>query len=491
MKLFARLFGPPTQADFAKTMMRTLKRGGETRTIEFDAERFSLRLGTTQTMYLQNAYKDYCAARWSQRKNVLAKYSAVSALPDQADHTFEQAKPHLLPRVRERFYYPSFELNIQIERAIRPVAGAKPVLENFVVTPLNDLLTLELVHDLPDAIKSVGKSELNEWGVTFEQGLVHARENLWRMSNKDFVRITPGLYVSPWQDQHDASRLILHDLIWQLPVNGQHIAAIPNRDLLIVTGSMDDSGLLGMAKLIDDTMKKPRPMTGTVFRLDGSRWVPFLPEEKSDAYWPLKRAAVVSSAQEFAEQCELLNTLFKKTGRDCFVAKLTVMQNNEGKLWTWTSWVEGLTDSLIPQAEYVLFGRMNNGKAERIGFGRWDCVRQVLGDLMEETAFYPPRWGLRSFPTADQLQEMESLRSEPVAMWPCYEQSGGEGGDIRQPLILQAQGQKQVPQLFQRDIGQKLGREIDRKLAVKGLKLIQERRAVPGFENADKFFDLV
>ena len=48
-----------------------------------------------------------------------------------------------------------------------------------------------------------------------------------------------------------------------------------------------------------------------------------------------------------------------------------------------------------------------------------------------------------------------------------------------------------MPQLFHGDLGQIIGREIDREMALEGLELIDQRGAIPGFQNADEFFDLV
>ena len=68
---------------------------------------------------------------------------------------------------------------------------------------------------------------------------------------------------------------------------------------------------------------------------------------------------------------------------------------------------------------------------------------------------------------------------------------GGERRDVRHSFVLQTQGEEHVPQFLQRELGQVIGREIDGKLALKGLKLVYQRRAIPGLQNADEFLDLV
>jgi hypothetical protein len=77
----------------------------------------------------------------------------------------------------------------------------------------------------------------------FEHALERARDNLWRRSGGKFEKPVVGVYVSPWHDSYDSSRLFLYDLIWHLEVDGEHVAAVPTRHTLIVTGSEDYGGL--------------------------------------------------------------------------------------------------------------------------------------------------------------------------------------------------------------------------------------------------------
>ena len=416
MGLLAKLFGPPSREEFSRIVTRQLRERGESRPIQFDPERFCLRLGdNAHTMFLQNAYVEYCRTPRARRTDVLQRAASTVELGRRPEPALDEVRSNLLPRVRERVYFSSFDLNTRIERLIRPpeTNADKPPLENFIIQPFAEQLTLEIVIDTPTAIQSLSRKLVEKWGVSFDELLPIAKDNLWRMSNQDFPQVAPGVYLSPWRDTHDASRLFLHDLIWQLKVKGDHVAAVPNRDILLVTGSEDVDGLKAMAALAEEALKQPRPMTGTFFRLSGTQWSPFLPSPDSPAYWPVKGLAMRVIANDYAEQTSLLTTLHEKSKQDVFVAKQALMRRDDGSFWTWAVWVDGVDDALLPKADFISFGAVENGQKRQDGWAPWSSVVSVLGHRMEATDVYPPRFRVRTYPTVDERAALQ-LMKEPT-----------------------------------------------------------------------------
>ena len=108
----------------------------------------------------------------------------------------------------------------------------------------------------------VQRHHLSDWGVSFEDALKTACDNLREISHQPFELAAPGVWVSPWRDNHDASRLVLLDLLRENDVRGELVAAVPNRDVLCLTGADNEEGLAHLANIVEQALDKPRPISG-------------------------------------------------------------------------------------------------------------------------------------------------------------------------------------------------------------------------------------
>ena len=305
---------------------------------------------------------------------------------------FEDAKPDLLPIVRSRSY---FELN-SLEDGI-PLSLPYEVLgEHFGIG---------LVYDLPEAMRSVPQASLDAWNVSFYEALEAAMENLLNLEAK-FIgpESGEGAYLSATGDSYDASRLLLKDAIRHFQVMGDHIAMIPNRENLIVVGSEDIEGLAGMAKLADQAMKEPRPISGIALRLDGDEWTPWMPPPSHPSYKKFQELRLQSFGQDYAQQKEMLDMLHAKKGEDVFVANFSAMKRPDGKVFSYATWTE-TTNSLLPKTDTLVVGRLGS-EPQMV---EWAKVVEVVGDLMETLDIYPPRFRVREFPTEKQLAAMGNM----------------------------------------------------------------------------------
>ena len=203
---------------------------------------------------------------------------------------------------------------------------------------------------------------------------------------------------------NDASRLFLHDLVWQLEVKGDHVAMVPYRDMLLVTGSEDAEGLRRMASAAEPALQDSRAMTGIPVRLKGTAWEPFLPDPEHPAYLPLKNLHAQTVAREYDQQEQLLDAIHERQGEDTFVANMMVVQNEtSGLMHTMAVWSKGAV-SLLPRVDKVAFidpAEPEDGPVSTTA--GWDTVCEAAGHLMQTTVSYPARYRVSQFPDAELL----------------------------------------------------------------------------------------
>jgi len=411
MGILSRLFNRQISRDaFARLLMREIRAGGHSGKMEYDAKEYCLRFdGVNDFLNLSNAYLSYTQAARRDRPGVLRQFAALRTLPKRQEISFNDAKTNLLPRIQSRFYHEVMRHTFSKFKREPGTEADEIPSQSFAGE-----LILDLVYDLPQALQTVSKKALAEWRVTFDQAMAIAKENLWRRSNEAWQSVLPGLHISPWRDSHDLARLYLHDRIWQLPVNGQHIAIAPNRVTLIVTGSEDEAGLLAAAQLAEKALEFDRVVSGFSFKLDGNRWIPWLPDPSSTAFHPLRNLALRMRAIDYAEQKRILDTDNKKAGIDQFIPKFGIRERDNGNWFTLSSWTDGVDNALLPESEWVALSRFISEKegAKLLGFVEFSELKAIAGDLMRPTSHYPPRYHTTAFPTSEQLAKM-NVRPQP------------------------------------------------------------------------------
>ena len=398
MGLWDRLFEKPKRDRFAGQMMEAMRQAGEQMPIRYDADQFKLLVGENSDecleVFLRNAYEEYRATPRDLRPLVLERFARISQ-PVEFPKKFEEARLHLMPRVRDRFYCESWPLRSQV----RDLPARK-----LPYRPIADHLGVGLGYDEPDRIIDLFEENLTDWGTSFDEGLVIACENLRQRSQQRFLTPAPGVHVSPWRDGYDASRLILLDLIRDHEVRGDYVVIAPNRDTLILTGSDDRDGLAVMLALAKEALKQPRPISGIPVRLEQGSWKTFFPEIRYPDLNAFRSLRVQTLAGEYEEQKELLVQVHEKTGEDIFVASCTLVQKKHSEeLASYCVWSQGVK-SLLPQADKVFFLQGKSPeKSEMVAAGDWEHVREAISHLMKPAGLYPERYLVEQFPSPDQL----------------------------------------------------------------------------------------
>lgn len=401
MKLFENLLRRKSEEEkFADQLIKALAAAGDTRRTTYDANHFQILFssgdGAGGSANLRNIYDEFCGVPKANRK-VFLKHIVRALLSHHKElpTDFADAQCDLLPTVRNRSYY---ELTY-LQRRIDGDTDAK-----WPYQELGDHLGASVVYDLPESMRAVQQDDLDSWQVTFYEAMEVARENLNDMEFS-FASVDDRIYVSATNDNYDASRMLLLDRIMQLDIQGDFVAMVPNRDTLLLTGSEDPEGLAMMVEIAGRAFEEaPRPLTATAVRLDGDRWLPWMPPAHHPQFQSFKMLEVKSTLSEYADQKELLAELYQRRGEDVYLAEFSAMQNNQsGQITSYCVWSESVS-TLLPRADKVLFYRGGSAEDGKIvASGDWDRVRQIVGDLMTPLDTYPIRFSVHGFPSKAQL----------------------------------------------------------------------------------------
>ena len=397
MGLFDKFFGPPSKDKFAQMVIDAICKAGETGSIVFDPGDFCLRKENRQVTSLANAYIEYCAADQQERKNVLKRWVRGWFLLDkEVPKEFEDIRPDLYPSVQSRAYYELMSLRTKVEH---------DRIQEWPHVIVGEHLAVGLIHDMKDGLRLIRDDELDTWGVTLYEALEVAVDNLKQRPTRVIGPETgEGLYTPVSDDNHDASRLLMLDMIRDFRVKGDPIAMIPTRDMLLVAGSEDCDALSRMLNLARNERDNEHHVISTVaVWLHGDAWDAWLPERDHPLHDEFKLLQVQQLSGDYRVQKELLDKLHQKDGTDIFVATYNGVRNEAtGRVHTYSVWGGGIT-SWLPRTDIIALMRTDFDRPRR---HEWNRVADIAGDLLQPLNLYPPRFLVDGFPTAEQIVAM-------------------------------------------------------------------------------------
>jgi len=395
-KLFSR---QPSREGFARLVMKTLSNAGAD-SPHYEQAEFSVRIGKRDNViFLENSYVNYCAADRQERKAILLRLGSFVS-PNEIPQDFGTASPCLMPMVRDASYFSLVELHM---RAL----GRDVSKLSCPTMPIAGGLVVALAYDTEHSIQHVNNESLSRWGVSLDEALRRAKANL--RDRTDLAHIMeegPGTYRGRWGDSHESARILLTDFIYGLPLAGEPIAFVPNRNQLWVTGTRNDAGLTALLEIGEEAHFAPHPISPNLFLLEDGAWVLYTPENPNarNALVALKRRR---EAVDYGQQKESLDVIHQKEGTDLFVASFSVFEGKDGDRYSACVWSNGV-DTLLPKTDRILF--MEDQNAKRYHLVKWDAAVGVVGDLMEEYLhFLPTRYRVRQFPNEKQIDELRAL----------------------------------------------------------------------------------
>ncbi len=394
--------------EFAQRMLEALRQAGAVSDAQYDQQEFRLQIVGpvgTHTFNLTNVFSEHCRVAPEDRQShfdrvVRAALSPLVEMPDE----FQHAAPDLRPAVRSRFFLDRMELEANLEN--RPL----PVFPHVV---LGEHLAVHLAYDMPDSLRLLDQSQLDQWDVSLWEALEVSKQNMFE-TDINLLSVEGGFYMTPG-DTYD-SALILHtDLLRSLEVQGDLLVMVPSRDKLLITGTEFSDGLTLMVGLGGEALAGPRPVCGIPFRLVGEEFEPWHPQDDHEFCQQFRELEVRSLGPEYAEQKQLLEEIHQQEETDLFVATYSALRQQESqRIFSYAVWGEGV-ETLMPRTHRIALIAENQGF---LGMADWDQVMAVAGDLFEPVALYPPRWLVKEFPSPEQISAIGPVREDDQAGGP-------------------------------------------------------------------------
>jgi hypothetical protein len=407
MNLLDKVFsGKPSRADFAEVMIRALDQAGISKDqIDQSESDFSLKLPGGTTFFLGNVYSRFCNAPRGQRQAIVEEFvKAAASIPElpAIPLDFATVKPSLMPVIRDAAYFSMIQLMNRKNGNTKDDLGADVVLKT-----LAGGLEVGLAYDTERNITSINRDLFEKWGVSVEEALKAAKDNLWERTDPNRFAGQDGIYWSDWNDSYDSSRILLTELIYRLSVDGDPVAFVPNRDHLVVTGTNHSAGLAAILQRgMDSHFNQAHPLSPDLYVLVDGTWKVYVPEDKSlrEMWMKIKRQR---DAIDYSQQQKLLNEIHEKEGIEIFVASYKVYERKDGLAYSACVWTNGI-DTSLPRSENIAF--MADVENPEYFVVPWEAAASILGDLLElEPDLAPIRYRARQFPSDDQLARLRPL----------------------------------------------------------------------------------
>lgn len=226
--------------------------------------------------YLDNAYKEYQLSP-DNFEGIVHKYSgSTEELYREYDAIQIDA---IIPLIKPIAFLESLrELSRQNGLEKEPWV----VYEQY-----NDQLVIVYAEDTPKSIRYFTQEEFDKMGIPKEDLFLMAVENLFRILPPMQRQGGEGLYLVTAGGDFEAC-LILLGGIWNnenFPVQGDLVVSIPNRDMLIVSGSEEHEKLQVLKEITKEAYTNGHhSLSPYLYKWDGERFVRFLTEAEKAVF---------------------------------------------------------------------------------------------------------------------------------------------------------------------------------------------------------------
>ena len=348
--------------------------------------------GSPLTMSLGNIYQEAQALDTEARASRLRR-AVLAMAPEPRPQTWEQAAPRLLPAVRSTSWAAS--------------GGIPDVVRRHLLPFVSLLCAIDSEH----AMTFITEGDLQAWGVSEDEALRRAAENLAQVplgvahiESAAYV-VGPDGYVSSWLASGMLAQVAadVGDTVVAVAVDRDHLLLI-DTDNHAVTFDL-------LQKALNDYQAAPRQLSPVPYLVNEAGPRVWVPPGDHPARPVVDQAIHVLAAVEYQHQKARLDELFAKAGADVFVATHTLIRGDDGSLRSWAVWVKQVTDGLLPQVDSVLLGD-NDTDGPPIAIS-WDDSMRRAGASLEPTGYDPPLWRYQGWPDPTTLAALREVALPP------------------------------------------------------------------------------
>ena len=382
----------PSPGKFAQVLLKTAREIGVSEPMQFDPDEFRILVGADgrQILNLQNLYRQYLATQVQSRNALLLRYTNLFA-PAAPPSSFEEVMDRLVPIIRARAYCEYLELRQLGSNAGRPLqVVARPFSRDAVV-----MVAIDSEHSM----STVTTDNLDQWGKSLDEVLAIAMDKLRDITVDEFEEISPGVFVSDWNDSYDSSRILLPDMAYRMCPSP--VAMIPTRGHLLLTSRNNRNGMLAMLDLAMQCAEQDGHHVSATLYGFGPHGAEELPPDDPEVSARLQNLNRHYLLKDYSQQQKMLEQVFDENGTDIFVASYMLVDGaGTGEQFSLCTW-NNETDSLLPRTDRVVLGPIDeNGRIDV----RWDDLTRIAGNLMvPQPDGYPERYRVQEVPSHEQM----------------------------------------------------------------------------------------
>jgi len=225
-------------------------------------------IDSTEFRYsLDNAFREY-KLEPDSIGNVIKKYV------DATEDLFALGEPVKIDRI-----VPIIK-PLEYLQSIKPLQDENPGEKGFdpLYEKYNSLLIITYAEDKKNSFHYLRKEDFSAMQINMDSLNSLAMQNLMNIIPDIKISGDKGLYMVTLNGDYEVS-LILLKHIWtkeNFDVDGDFVIAIPNRDVLIVTGSNDKKGISKLKEIAADSYKNGSyNISENLFKWNGKQFQPF------------------------------------------------------------------------------------------------------------------------------------------------------------------------------------------------------------------------